>query len=181
MEKKGGGVSRYHSFILICKRNCGFPGLVVKNLPANAGDIRDAGSVPGWERSPGGRHGNPLQYSHLEESMDRGAWRLQPTGLYRVWHDWSDLAHMHKKLEILNKVVQKGRLWHSANWHCMNVEKFKVEWSLVRFSLHKNFLILFLLKIFIWLHSVQFSSVTQSCPTLCDPMNHSTPGPPRGS
>ena len=51
------------AFILICTRNWGFPGLVVKNLPANAGDIRDAGSIPGWERSPGGRHDNPLQYS----------------------------------------------------------------------------------------------------------------------
>ena len=40
--------------------------LVVKNLPANAGDIRDVGSVPGSERSPGGGHGNPLQYSCLE-------------------------------------------------------------------------------------------------------------------
>ena len=40
--------------------------LVVKNLPANAGDIRDVGSIPGSERSPGGGHGNPLQYSCLE-------------------------------------------------------------------------------------------------------------------
>jgi len=47
--------------------------LLVKNPPANAGDIRDKGSVPGLGRSPGGGHGNPLQYSHLENSMDRGA------------------------------------------------------------------------------------------------------------
>ena len=46
--------------------------LVVKNSPANAGYIRDAGSVPGLGRSPGGRHGNPLQYSCLENPMDRG-------------------------------------------------------------------------------------------------------------
>ena len=39
---------------------------VVKNPPANAGDVRDTGSVPGWGRSPGGGHGNPLQYSCLE-------------------------------------------------------------------------------------------------------------------
>ena len=45
--------------------------LVVKNLPAN---VRDVGSIPGWGRSPGGRHGNPLQYSCPENSMDRGAW-----------------------------------------------------------------------------------------------------------
>ena len=49
--------------------------LVVKNPSANAGDIRDVGSIPGLGRSPGGGHGNPFQYSHLENPMDRGAWR----------------------------------------------------------------------------------------------------------
>ena len=48
--------------------------LVVKNLPANAGDIRDLGSIPGSGRSPGGGHGNPLQHSSPENPMDRGAW-----------------------------------------------------------------------------------------------------------
>ena len=47
--------------------------LVVKNLPANAGDVRDAGLIPESARSPGGGHGNLLQYSWLENSMDRGA------------------------------------------------------------------------------------------------------------
>ena len=49
--------------------------LAVKNLPANAGDIRDAGSIPGSGRSPGERNGNPLQCSCLENPMDRGAWQ----------------------------------------------------------------------------------------------------------
>ena len=48
--------------------------LVVKNPPANAGDTRDMGSIPGSGKSPGGRHGNPLQYSCLGNHMDRGAW-----------------------------------------------------------------------------------------------------------
>ena len=48
--------------------------LVVKNLPTNAGDSRDVGSIPGSGRSLGGRHDNPLQYSHLEHPMDRGTW-----------------------------------------------------------------------------------------------------------
>ena len=53
----------------------GFPGSSeVKNLPASAGDTRDAGSIPGLGRSPGGGHGNPFQYSCLENPMDRGAW-----------------------------------------------------------------------------------------------------------
>ena len=48
--------------------------LVVKNLPANARDIRDAGLIPGSGRSPGEGNGNPLQYSCLENPMDRGGW-----------------------------------------------------------------------------------------------------------
>jgi len=48
---------------------------VVKNPPANAGDLRDMGLIPGSGRSPGEGHGNPLQYSCLENPMDRGAWR----------------------------------------------------------------------------------------------------------
>ena len=48
--------------------------LVVKNPPDNAGDVRDSGSIPGSGRPPGEGHGNPLQYSCLEDPMDRGAW-----------------------------------------------------------------------------------------------------------
>ena len=48
---------------------------MVKNLPANAGDVRDLGSFPGPGTSPGGGHGNPFQYSCLGNLMDRGSWR----------------------------------------------------------------------------------------------------------
>ena len=61
--------------------------LEVKNLPANAGDIRDPGSIPGSGRSPGGGHGNPLQYCCLKNPMDRGPWWAT---VHRVGHDWSD-------------------------------------------------------------------------------------------
>ena len=54
---------------------------MVKNPPTNAGDIRDMGSVPGLGRSPGGGHRNPLQYSCLENPMDRGAWRATVHGV----------------------------------------------------------------------------------------------------
>ena len=57
---------------------------VVKNPLANAGDIKDTDLIPGLEKSPGGGHGNPLQYSCLENPMDRGAGGLQPMGLQRV-------------------------------------------------------------------------------------------------
>ena len=49
---------------------------VVKNPPANAGEVRDTVSIPGSGRSPGGGNGNSLQYSCLEKPMDRGAWRV---------------------------------------------------------------------------------------------------------
>ena len=55
--------------------------LVVKNPPANTGNIRDMGSIPGSGTSPGGGHGNPLQYSCLENPMDRGAWRATVLGV----------------------------------------------------------------------------------------------------
>ena len=61
---------------------------VMKNHPASAGDIRDMGAIPGLGRSPGGGHGNPLQYSFLENPMDRGAWwAIQSMGSQRVGHD----------------------------------------------------------------------------------------------
>ena len=64
--------------------------LEVKKLLAKAGDVRDAGSIPGPGRSPGGGRGNPLQYSYLENPMDRGVcpWdSLRSMGSQRVRHD----------------------------------------------------------------------------------------------
>ena len=60
----------------------GFPGGTSgKNLPANTGGIRDVGFIPGSGRAPGGEHGNPLQYSCLENAMDRGAWQATVLGV----------------------------------------------------------------------------------------------------
>ena len=60
----------------------GFPGgMVVKNLPANAGDRGDVGSIPGSGRCPGEGHGNPLQYSCLENPTDKGAWQATVHGV----------------------------------------------------------------------------------------------------
>ena len=55
--------------------------LAVKNLPANAGDVRDTGSIPASGRSPGEGHGNSLWYSRLENPMDRGAWQAMVHGV----------------------------------------------------------------------------------------------------
>ena len=61
---------------MVCYEKCWASqmSLAVKNPPANAGDIRDIVSIPGSRRSPGGGHGNPLQYSYLENPMAREAW-----------------------------------------------------------------------------------------------------------
>ena len=64
--------------------------LVVKNLSANAGDIRDVGSIPGWVRSPGGGHSNPLQYFCLENPMDGGSWWATVCGVAKSWARLND-------------------------------------------------------------------------------------------
>ena len=87
-----------HSFIFYLSSQAM---LVVKNLLANAGDIKDVGLIPGLGRSPGEGNGTPLQYSCLENSMDRGAWGLQSMRSQRVRHDRSDLS----------------RMFYQHNWH----------------------------------------------------------------
>ena len=85
--------------------------LVVKNPPANAGGKRDVGSIPGPGRSSGGGHGNPLQYSCLENPMDRGAWWAMP---HKVTKSWKRLNHpsMHS---LTLKIVQS--FWGDWNMH----------------------------------------------------------------
>ena len=69
---------------------------MVKNPQANARDIRDEGLIPGWGRSPEGGHGNTLQYSCLENSMDRGAWRATVHSVAQSWTQLKQLSmHMH--------------------------------------------------------------------------------------
>jgi len=70
--------------------------LVVKNPPANARDVRDAGSIPGLGRSPGEGHDNPLQYSCLENLVDRGAWRATVYKVAKSW-TWQKRLNMHPR------------------------------------------------------------------------------------
>ena len=94
-----------HTFTIfrISKIYRSFAGAAIKNLPANAGDVRDAGLIPGSGRSPGEGHDNPLQYSCLESPMDRGTWRAT---VHRVTKSQTQLKWlgMHAR-----KVY--GRLW----------------------------------------------------------------------
>ena len=87
-----------------------------KNLPANAEDVRDASLIAGSGRSPGGGHGLPLQYSCLENPMDRGAWQAAP---HRVAHSWTGLKLLSKhagKVCIRLTSVATGAQSFGALW-----------------------------------------------------------------
>ena len=91
--------------------------LVVKNLPANAGDIRDAASIPGLGRSPEREYGNPLQYSCLENPMDRGAWQSTVHRVTKSQTPWSYLAcrcASWGSIKYINQV--KGHNVKSLQW-----------------------------------------------------------------
>ena len=77
--------------------------LVVKNLPANEGDVRDEGSVPGSGRSPGGGHGDSLQYSCLENPMDRRAWRAT---VHRVAKSRTQLKRLSMHVGDIKQCLQ---------------------------------------------------------------------------
>ena len=73
--------------------NCSPGCLLVDNMPDNAGDIGDAGLIPGMERFPGGGNGNLLQYSCLENPVDRGAWWATVHGVTEL--DTTEQLSMH--------------------------------------------------------------------------------------
>ena len=81
----------YTASLIVCLVQASQVVLVVKNSPGNAGDIRVAGSIPGLGRHPGWGHANPLQYSCLENSMDRRAWQ---TTVHRVTKSWTLLKRL---------------------------------------------------------------------------------------
>ena len=70
----------------------GFLGGATDKLPANAGEPGDAVSIPGLGRSPGGGHGNPVQYSCLENPMDRGAWQATVHSMGRKESDTTEVT-----------------------------------------------------------------------------------------
>ena len=70
---------------------------MVKNLPADAGDVRGTSLITGLGRSPGGGHGNPLQYSCLENPMDRGARQAR---VHRVAPSWTQLGQLSTRARV---------------------------------------------------------------------------------
>ena len=83
--------------------------LEVKNSPANAGDIRDADSIPELGRTLGGRHGNPLQYSCLEDSMDRGVWRATVHGVSKNLAQLKRHTQTYTSPSLLQHCLQQPR------------------------------------------------------------------------
>ena len=84
-EKEGGGI--HWEIEINTHMHCASQvALGVKNLPASTGDVIEVGSVPGFGRSPGGGHGDPLQYSCLENPTDKGAWWA---AVHRVTKSWT--------------------------------------------------------------------------------------------
>ena len=78
--------------------------MVVKNLSANAGDIEDSGLILGLGRSPGGRHGNPVQYSCLEKPMDSWVWQGMVHRVTKSWTRLKKLRHTHT-----HRALQQGQ------------------------------------------------------------------------
>ena len=76
---------------------------MVKNLPANAGDTGDAGSIPGLGRPPGEGNDNPLQYSCLNKPMDKGEW-------------WATVHGVTKSWTGLRDQVQHSATWEAQEW-----------------------------------------------------------------
>ena len=87
--------------------------LVVKNMPANAGDVRDPASIPGSGRSLGEGHGNPLWYSSLEKPMDGGAWR---TTVHRITKSQTRLKQLGTQTLTNRKLMVCSR--YSINCSC---------------------------------------------------------------
>ena len=92
--------------------------LAVKNPPANAGDVRDSGLIPGSGRSPGGGHCKPLQYSCLGNSMDRRAWRATVWGWVTKSQIWvTTHTCMQQMWEGSSRQGHQHSLWPKVSFH----------------------------------------------------------------
>ena len=117
--------------------NEGFQGYTaVKNPPANAGDTRHAGSIPGSGRPPGVGHGNPLQYSCLENSMFRGAWQAAMHGVTKSRTQLGTHAYINVKFTILtiseSTVFRMVSALLYSHHHNLSIELFQLsQWNSV--------------------------------------------------
>ena len=89
--------------------------LVVKNPPADVGDVRDVGSIPELGRSPGEGNGNPLQYTFLENPMDRGAWWATVHGVAKSQTQLSGLTLSHFHFWMTEVIFFPSGCWHKIH------------------------------------------------------------------
>ena len=101
--------------------------LVVKNPADNAGDHKDTGSISGLRRSPGGGHGNPLQYSFLENPMDRGAWQAMVRRVAKSWTWLKQLSTSNK--HGINPWLPSFIGIHSFSWKSPEGSRWMKMWS----------------------------------------------------
>ena len=87
---------------------------VVKNVPTNAGDVRDMSLIPGSGRSPRGGYGNPLQYYRLENPMDRGAWQAT---VKRVKNSQTRLRDLHTHEHTETYIFRAQNQWFKSLYH----------------------------------------------------------------
>ena len=111
----------------------GSPGsTVVKNQSANAGGARDVGLMPGSGRSPGEGNGNPLQYSCLENSMDRGAWWVTVHGVAKSNTSLKSLSTMHTQIYVYTFMHTHTCIFMHAHMHthvCIHMQSLlKLAW-----------------------------------------------------
>ena len=88
--------------------------LVVKNLPASAGDVREAGSIAWCGRSPGGGNGNPLQHSFPENPTDRGVWWAMVQRVTKSQTHWSNLAWTHACMISVSNDSRQFKIFNAA-------------------------------------------------------------------
>ena len=103
-------------------------GTEAKNSPANAGNTRDLGLIPGWGRSPGEGHRNPLQYSCQENSVNRGAWQITAHGVAMLYtiEPLSMHARAHTHTHTHNRITFLYT-WNAVNELYFN-SKIKIGW-----------------------------------------------------
>ena len=149
---------------------------MVKNLPANTGDIRDTGSIPGSGRSPERGHGNLLQYSCLGNPMDREAWWATVHSIAEsIKHDWSNLAStlgcivgtwVYNYWFYLYLFIGKFKLFNCSLLFTLYYRKFKVIKYVGTLSLSIYIVAVQpCTRVRLWPHELQYARLPYSSPS----------------
>ena len=143
-------------------------GAVVKKQPVNSGDT---GSIPGSRRSPGVRNGNPLQYSCLENSTNRGAWWARVHGVSKSWTWLSTSMHTHTHLSLVNIMKYTCILTIDIIYNILSILILVYSLGKYKYIYYYSYNTLCVcVCVCVCVHTR-----AQSCPILCDPTDCSPP------